>query len=1146
MAGSEINCVLLIIPPGYEHRPDYANNPRNLQDPMRVLTGERYFLPVAVGRIEVSEKNRKKGIQGGPALIGLSFGPPRSEKKSPMGGFEAIHRLVTFARAPYDAERDKQIYWRTLRADAMDATKIRGLVVVVVRDAAEILARWIQEHVTRGFPSNFIPTDDLLPYLFSDNPGELLKRIGINISQGDEDAPPEEGGLESGEGLEDDGWGEDDEDELDDIWEEESEEVEEGLEPEEAEEIEESLPSERTDRPSSPPSQPPSRFPSPGEPPPSDSTSPGGVPPSPAPSRDVPPGKTGESTVSEEVARLLQAMKSSFRQSSHYPRPKEEKPEPGEFDFIKPYLPTPEAALVSIIIALLSLFIRPAAILTVVLYGGRSGLRILLGAFLLSLPYIAIVLHLPAAYYVYVPIALAVLAGFMMMNLGVRALYEKYKLKFELSSVSKRALGKIKSMAKKTPVVAAGGGGANAEAMGATTVSMQEATGSLTDLTLLLSLLLFAIPPVYPAAAALFVASVNAERKKPVISFFNLLGMVAFAALVLGMDKMPPGWIIASLVAFSLSYISPNSPHDINRERIKNAPKVVRDWLSLFVKEPKQALLVLWSGKAKPKEEQVEFVLPPLPPPVRRVISEDLVRNISGSGLLARQHVEALEKAVIGRPNLYPVPISFELVPKRTFYRLSLRPTIVQPRTGLPIASEAASEMLRMTMSRAITAGFTMGEGNILEAPAMCPILPTIPPSGCQLVPMHEEVVVNKDEVVVPVGRSFMYYLDESGEHVHYTSGILLSPRYAGHLTIGAASGSGKSVMVRAVVNGIADASRKYPIRVLYIEGKQESSSPERHGDYLLCPITWVHTGPQVISMLAAILAMLDYRQMVLVALSKLHKTAMEAQSFAQRYGAFPLLVVILDEFWVMSDEAKTVKTITISGQEQGDRKIPAGQFFVMAVNRFLTTARSLGGTMILTTQRTTREAITSSIKANSTFVIGAGVPQQLISMCFEQSATQWLARLNKAMPQGQSLPPRWCFVHGGGPGGRAAFIRPNGTYTFSSDSREFPDEPPVIDVMLPRYTDSFKRVSEEEIAKFDQQALLADIDEAVKRGLFVSEGDDVGTPPIPPSVGWLTAMGMAPFPSLQAFYDFGKINLTNQAAKLETRISTDESGEEE
>ena len=91
----------------------------------------------------------------------------------------------------------------------------------------------------------------------------------------------------------------------------------------------------------------------------------------------------------------------------------------------------------------------------------------------------------------------------------------------------------------------------------------------------------------------------------------------------------------------------------------------------------------------------------------------------------------------------------------------------------------------------------------------------------------------------------------------------------------------------------------------------------------------------------------------------------------------------------------------------------------------------------------------------------------------------------------------------------------------------------------MPHYYNSFERT--EKIAEFDYKGLLADLEEAGRRGLFVMEGSSRGIPTIPPPVGWLSAMGMAPFASPSALFGFGNDNLTTQAEKLEARISTEE-----
>ncbi len=1077
--------------PGYRHTDRYVRRVerRYPDDPMRLLRDTRYVLPVAVGQ----------GEDGQWLLLCLSFGPPRGGE--PM---DVFYRLFNFINDPDNPEN---AHWRTLRVSSIpNPDKISATSVVIADSSAVTLREWLDQQLSRPLPPNF----QLRQSLVDSDPERMLKTVGLHISS------PEDP-LEESPGEDMEGWG--------DEWAEAYEGEEEfSSAPEELEDEFSSAPEELEDEFSSVPEGVEEEFSPASE----------GVEeePSPAPRRlEKEPSVPHEGLEVDhgqfvELWRSILANAQPGRLAERlYPTEKDEDDEWARL--LRALLPTREAAIASFVIALLSLFFPPASLLALVLYGGRPGFRLLVGALCLSIPYLVFfVFHAPFAPGIYVPAIVILLMGFLSIATGLQRLYKRFGLKFELSKVARGAVGVIKRARRKG--VAPGAGMAQPQ----TPVTMADVSGSVTDVLIILSLILFLIPPVAPLAVGLFLFCLNRERG--LLAPWNLLSLLYVMFLWPSLaGNITTGWRLGMLAGYLISFTSPASPHDLNAAKVKLAPQAIRNWVLLLIRSPGAAWRYLWSDK--PGKTEIQFQLPPLPRPIATALSQGAQADPSALremfDVLSRAHIDALHAAA--KAGRIPLPIRVESVEDGRFYTSLYRVSAVQPVQGLPLPPEAATRIVQTALNLITRSGVpevsvtSVNQGVVIKVQRTHRITTDSPYAQ---VPVWDRPIISREKatVIVPIGRSYVYFARGEDER-HYASGLYFSPHRPGHALIVAPSGSGKSVLVRSILAGIAAACEEYPIGVLYLEGKQESAG-EEVAPPLLMPITFLSSGSDTILMMAFLASILDSRQRLLSALTQLYGRPIAAEQFAALYNGFPLLVILIDEFWALMGNLQAVSSLkAVSPQTGKEVKMDASTFVTVTLNRMLNLARALGVAMILTTQAATRDAISNrGVRANATPIVGYGVGLPQIRALLEGTAAQQIAALSLPYKGGMNILARYGFVNAGAPGAVAAFIDPEGNVILGGDS-QYQQEMPSVDVFLPFYRGDIARASR--AARFDVEKLQADIAACQAKGLL---GD-------PPSIGWLASLGCEMLQRATAL-GYGKESLQEQVLNSQTSLDAEAS----
>lgn len=1111
---NSVGCALLVIP-GYTHTDKYRQKWENRSDPWRLVTGVRWVIPVLLGHV-VNNGQRER------AIIVLSFTP-----SAPGRQVESLQNVVSFLKEPNNYD-PRQLNWRTIVISRIpDRNRISAFAVTLSPEIANHFVEWAYNNLVGTPPANFEPDPDgnLLSHLFKP-PKDLLKMLAQEGIVPEDEADI----VDDTPSGEEDEWSDSDDDwddtAEDDTWEHSRQyESERESLPERREDLEQDWETEE------------SSFATPSStlPPDYDLTEPE-TQEEDERQKPQPPG----AVKNEALESLLRYYRPNPMTQRIY-QPRTESPKENlwdELEFLKRYQFTPLMIAIEMGIGLLSLLFPPASLAMLVLIGGRGGLRLIIGGLILSLLLIlaqAGIIPLKQFYWVYI---IFVLLSFILYTSGIKMLYRRHNLRFELSRVSRS----VKQIAKKvlpSPRGLSSGG----DEMGVPGLSGGVSLGSISapddikgaipDLLFVLSLALFLYPPLIPVGVALILLCWHMERK--LISLWNLGALIVLLFRYIDWGNKE---IIWSIIASLITYITVRSEHDITKEFVQQWPNEIRQFASLLVRRPIAALKIIWNGKD---------ALPPQPLEVKQPSNDAIAHRFIASipekdrahllGYLSPRQKEAWVKLAY-REGLI-APFSLVAQSNQSFYYLMYKPQIVEFEGDEPLHPEVRQAMQTDIKVMLTQYGGGASDSGGVMIPSVCRISPEDNPQ-CIHKP-YRRAVVAKDGVLIPIGTSYMIY-PSSDNHQHYASSIFFSPSVSGHAIIAAASGSGKSVLVRGIAVGAAEASTVFPIRVLYAEGKTESSSSHRHTPFI-APIGFLKDSKDVLSYLSAIRAIMLMRQKVREALSRhLKKDWNIADLFQERYGGLPYLICILDEFWAarMTTKGQSISAEVNKGGKPTTVRTQAEKVFVQAMDTILTQARSQGIGLIVTTQSTKAEIITPGIRSNTSPFLGGlnNMQPQLVSNLVPSSDLATMRALGSRLLGRPDYPGlKYSFFSPTPQGAPIYWLRHDGSYVRNGDT-SYSGTPPTWDVFLPYYYAQFETIEETRLKQIDTERLLADLREA-------SQDPDIREILGPePKCGWLRAIGWEYFATFDDVLAFGRASL--QAMIAASIVSFDDEEEEE
>lgn len=1110
MNGTVVNCLLLTIP-GYNHSEKYRKKWEGRDDDWRLVTEHRWTLPLLAGYVV-----RKDGTKE-PAVIALTFTPKNSTK------IVALQNVISFFQDPLNSP------WRfrtivLSRIAGLD-TNPKAVDVVPLSLADKAAARFCEiarQRLVGPPPENFEVAANLLDYMFSQDPKELLRVIGLikdeeeeeedevyedtedDYYEHDEDdewdteddsdneeedwgsgrdyAPSDERIDEDRGTYTRDSWEDEDETEAEERWEEDTESEREWGEAEE----------------SAPPPPPPV-----------------------SPRPDAEKADGGANSIADTIARLYRPDKGLLRQV--YGIEDEEKEEESSVKKLISQIPPWPHIVACVLISLASYFVPQISLVYFLLIGGRAGLRIFLGTLFLQALYFLYNAGLGIRqWYVY---ALVGIIGLSLYYMGMQKLYARYSLRFELATSVKKVGSAIKQVYKK-PQESAGMIGA---------VAIKETRsenwwGAIPDLLFLLLPFAFVYPPLHPIAVGIAGLLWHVERKKPAVWS---LGIVAHTIADLFVKDIPTKTLVFLWFLRLISYINIRTAHDITPQSLRNWPTAIRDFFRLLIASPAGALKFLWSGKKVRVHKEVVFDVPEVDEKVAQLIN-DLPQNVLAgilSGLTPEQHkawMTAAEKAGTVVPIIAtPVPEAKKFY--HAVYQLRVAPVV----SGDPIHPEVGGRMMTgVAQALAQKKKIIIGSEGQLELPRVCRVSIQENPE-CILKELPPPVILGKTGAIVPVGTSYIYYT-RGRKHYHYATGIIYDPDYSGHLLIVAPSGSGKSVLMRALMNGLAQAAEKVPIRLLYAEGKSELAGSGVRIEPFLTPFIYLSDGTKVLNWLVAVRAIMDTRQAFHAALGKyLGDSAPPKELLVRRYGhGFPMLVVIFDEYFAASMQVQELKTLSAEDKDGKAIKVSAPQFFISSLGRIVTLSRSMGIALTLSTQTGRAEAVYFGLRENCTMAAGkiAGISPQLVNVLLGGSANSMKQIAFQLTGNTNAhLPGLHAFGFSEPKGATIAWITHDGEWIVSGNAKLFPEEPPAWDVVLPYFYSTINPAKQ--LCPVNREAIEQDIAVLLDRGLLSEQ----------PVCGWMKALGIDPFESAEEFMEFGKSVLTKYVLQADTQLAAKE-----
>ncbi len=1072
MAGVSVSCLLLMMS-GYEHCERYRQKWENSNDPWRCNTGTRLMLPLLAGKV------RHKNGDTEPAFIGLTF---TARGNTPI---DSIQNVIHYLRNP----QAPQEHWRTIVISRIpDPKGCRLIPVDVDSGIADNLAQRMRAVLTAPPPPNFEVTESLLQYMFRasgyEDPTRMLAKMGIGADEDDK--------IESIDDEADDELPDEPPDETYEPYEETDNEAYDEL-PDETyepyEEIDDEADDEYPDEDRLPPATP---FAGDGVGPEDEVQPPEGPVTGKPPGEARGPEHTGRhpSSVPRES---LPYQPSAIAQRLYLKRT--DQPEGDEFAWLKKGMPSPVTAAISILLGVLSLWIPQVSALLFLPIGKRAGLKMILGTvFVHSIYYIARhQVPLRDFWLMYLVVAVA---GLFLYYYGLYQLYKMYRLKFDLSSaVNNTARRLVRLVHRPQAAVPAFGGMPSAAIAPAI-----DAGGSITDIGLVLSPFLFIHPLSFPLGTGVVLLCWQKERHSP-LAAWNILS-VAF--VVADLVSEPRHKLLLSVIA-ALSYLTSKSEHDLTVQHIRQAPAALKQFFGWLVRSPGEAIRYLWTSR--PIRREFRF-----PSVSVDAVFRDLLNRIPEQGqvsILSHLSPAQFEAWMRQRAQLrISVPIHGKKLPQRKFYYVDYVPQVIgasakEGTEGDGIHPEAARAMLtEFAQILATNMRIVPGRDGRISVPVVCRV--SSAERQCALSPIPP--IKKESGVILPIGTSYVFYTDDE-QHRHYATGLVLDPDVSGHSLIVGASGSGKSVLVRAIVNAAIQAAKVFPLGIFFAEGKSEISALDEVRSPLLTPPVCLLNAQDILMWLSLCLNVLECRQTYHNALCQFLKTSdLPKNLFQRRYGGLPYCLIILDEFWNVLIAAGAVKTLRATDGSGRSFSVPAANLFHLAINRLLILGRSYGMALMLTTQSSKAEIITPAIKANCVPIIG-GIgritPQLLYNLAPDNSRKEMQSvAFELTGKPSELLPGPHCFFIPAPPGSASsvAWLDHQSNVIFGGDLR-YPDSPPMWDVFYPFFYPSFLKETVP-LVNFDLEALSRDIKEMTQQGLL----------PHPPVCGWEKAMGFVPF----------------------------------
>lgn len=1108
-----VSCLLLTIP-GYNHCPQYRKKweERLDIDPWRLVDEHRWLLPLMSGHV--------KGPDGEePAIIALSFTPRGASR------IASLQNAIQFFRDPHHAE----LRFRTIVISRIrDIEACESFPVTLMSSAASQVTEKLRQVLSGPVPANFVVKENLLDYLFGGDPRELLRAVGL-VTEREEEEDEIEG--EEAE-FDDSEWEESD-------WESEDEEWESDIPKEEEDSVPASLfgkdEEDRHPAPSFSP-MPEEELPPPGVYAPSSldeeekTEREGGVVPPPPPERPATEegGAAAEQNVTQTIRHLYRPDPQTLR--AYGIDQEDEGTEPSLTQQIAEFLPPWPHLIAEIVISALSYFVPQASWGMFLLAGGRAGLRMLVGAAFLQLLFFFYQAGIGVRYWW--GYAIVAILGIAFYFAGIKRLYARDHLKFELATVSKRvantAWQAIRSRGKSDANTAA----ATAAVPGAVTVrdiGKGNMLGAIPDFLFLLSPLLFVYPPLHPIGVAVFLLLWHMERKR---STPWTVGIIVHTILKMVGHPLSVKAEVVLWFFRLVSYVSVRSNNDLTVEKIRDLPRVIREFYRMFIVSPIGALKFIWSGKKVRVRETVEFEVRPVDDKMSAMINALPERTLANilSCLTPEQcegWIRAAETAGVA------VPIVAYPKEQTKFYHITYRVGVPPVVRGSDIKPDYRSKMMAaFAQGMAQTRRILIAHGEEMEVPCVCRVSPQ-ENTECALSPLPEAIVIgNGTGIIVPIGTSYLYYI-ENGKHKHYATGIVYDPDRSGHLMIVAPSGAGKSVFMRSLMNNLAAAAGKFPLRILYAEGKSELGGRERIEPFLT-PFIFLSTGSIVLRWISALLSIMDYRQAFHAALGKYLKDPSPAkQLFVKRYGhILPQLIVVLDEYLAASSMAKQMEQISVTDRDGQRLRISAPRFYDAALALLVSLGRSMGVSMTFSTQSGRADAILSSLRDNCTMVVGnpGKISPQILSNLLGTDLTAM--RQIAFQLTGNSaahLPGTYGWAFSSPRGATVAWLKKNNTYILAGDALAFPEEQPQWDVLFPAFYPEI--IPAPSMFPIQREAILRDIDLLTSAGLL----------PEPPVCGWLKALAIDPFDTEEEFLSLGESKMVEYLLRSKEQLSIDQ-----
>ncbi len=266
----------------------------------------------------------------------------------------------------------------------------------------------------------------------------------------------------------------------------------------------------------------------------------------------------------------------------------------------------------------------------------------------------------------------------------------------------------------------------------------------------------------------------------------------------------------------------------------------------MFRRSPLAAILWLWNPKSAPRPRpEMESV--PMTWVAQSVLSKITSFVAEISSLLPPEHYEALYRQF--EQTGWPLPVVLERVPQTGFYHQPLRIRVAKFTNAPPFPEGLPEHILSTTTQALVRGGISPPQNNTISVPLICRVSITANVECIHKSPYPH--VQTKYGLIVPIGTSYVYY--EDGEnHRHYASAIHFTPETAGHLLIVAPSGTGKSVLVRSIVNGLIRGAQDRPLGICYMEGKSDIAS-DFYSPPFVAPIECMADGSQTLYALSAV-----------------------------------------------------------------------------------------------------------------------------------------------------------------------------------------------------------------------------------------------------------------------------------------------------